>query len=250
MEKEKKKTNRSIIIVAIIVIFTSLWIAGVGYAVIVNNSRDEKESNKVDKKEEDIKEDVTDSDIKSDEGKTNNNSENNKVDLGNEVDNNISDNPNEKLTEAEFVNYMVQQEKDLNQNTTSEKAKKIFITTVDFLFYNGTIKGYTFSELSDSAKLQILKIALSIDNKIEQYFPEYKENISSTYTNIKAKIIEAYLDLTVKVCDVVGSETCNQAKEDFQSLKNSFSITWEFIKDIGVSVITKLDEWYKIYSGK
>ena len=41
---------------------------------------------------------------------------------------------------------------------------------IDFLFYKGEISGYTFESLSASTKLKVLKLALSIDQKVEKYF--------------------------------------------------------------------------------
>ena len=40
--------------------------------------------------------------------------------------------------------------------------------------------------------MKILEIAMNIDSKIENKFPEYKEDISSSYQNIKSKIVEKY----------------------------------------------------------
>ena len=71
----------------------------------------------------------------------------------------------------------------LNSETVSnakDKAKGVFITIVDFLFYDSEINGVTFNELTDSGKQKVLEIAYSIDTKIENKFPNYKETISET----------------------------------------------------------------------
>ena len=86
-------------------------------------------------------------------------------------------------TENDVISYFQNEENSISTYqegvTFKEKAKNTFVTIVDFIFYDKEIKGHTFKELSNSAKLQIIKIALSIDSKIEKYFPDYKETIKT-----------------------------------------------------------------------
>ena len=139
-----------------------------------------------------------------------------------------------------------------NVDTGKENStlKSGFVTIVDFLFYNGTIRGYTFSDLTNTAKLKVLSLAMYFDTKIEQYFPGYKESISNTvnkiYTNVKTKIVEAYLNITAKVC-TSNPELCAQAKEGFSELKNNFGLTWDLIKDIAGDGLANLKNWYEIW---
>ena len=158
-----------------------------------------------------------------------------------------------KNADEEIIAYMKETEGYFNDMSLQEEIKVRFIAIVDFLFYNGTIKNYTLNDLSSKAKLQVLKIALSIDNKIENYIPGYKESITSTtgkvYTGIKTKIIEVYLNTTTKICNYDRS-LCEAAKNDFQEIKENFSITWNVIKDLITSGTDNLKEWYEIYSGK
>ena len=164
---------------------------------------------------------------------------------------------NEKVenrnADTELITYMNETESYFNDANLKEEAKIRFISIVDFLFYNGTIKGYTLNDLSSKAKLQVLKIALSIDSKIEEYYPGYKETINSTtgkiYTGVKNKIIESYLSTTTKICNY-DKTLCENAKKDFQDIKTAFSITWNVIKDLISSGADHLKEWYEIYSGK
>ncbi len=158
-----------------------------------------------------------------------------------------------KNADAEVISYFQETDKEIENTSLKEEIKTRFISVVDFLFYDGTIKGYKLDDLSSKAKLQILKIALSIDSKIEKYFPGYKETITSTtgkiYTGLKTKIVESYLKVTTKICNY-DPDTCNQAKQDFQDMKKAFSITWELIKDLASSGIANLKDWYEIFSGK
>lgn len=100
--------------------------------------------------------------------------------------------PNIKTTEYSNIDERAIEtfnnlEEDINNILNSEtltnakdKAKGVFITIVDFLFYDSEINGVTFDELTDSGKQKVLEIASSIDNKIENKFPNYKETISET----------------------------------------------------------------------
>jgi hypothetical protein len=155
----------------------------------------------------------------------------------------------EESADTTILNYMNDVKSNLENKNLRESAKSSFITIVDFIFYDGTIKGYTFNELSDSAKLKVLKIALTIDSYIDNYFPNYKETISDKTTNLKNKIILKYLDITTKICEK-DSDVCTQAKSDFQDMKKSFSITWDIIKSLASTGAGNLKEWYEIYSGK
>lgn len=171
----------------------------------------------------------------------------NKVDNNTEALNNVSN-------ETDVISYFTNLDNKLDTYTQDknigDSLKKGFVTVVDFLFYNGTINDQTFESLSSKAKIEVLKIALSIDSKIDKYFPGYKEKISTTskdiYSSLKSKIVELYLDLTTKLC-ASNEETCNTAKEGLKDLKTNFSLTWDFIKEMGISSITKLKEWYEVW---
>ena len=152
---------------------------------------------------------------------------------------------------AELNNNVKFLENSKNDKKLSEKAKDYFISAVDFIFYDKDIKGVYFKDLTNSAKLKVISLALKMDNLIEKHYPEYKENISSSYKNVKTKLVELYLDKTSEYCAKEGNEkVCEQAKWDFQELKKAYGITWEFIKDLGSKGLTKLKEWYEVYSGK
>lgn len=165
----------------------------------------------------------------------------------------INEKKENKNADADVLTFFKETENDLKDPNLQEEVKVRFISIVDFLFYNGTITGYTFNDVTSKTKLQILKIALSIDSKIESYLPGYKETITSTtgkiYTGLKIKIIENYLNTTTKICNY-DKNLCETAKEDFQEMKKTFSITWNYIKDLIINGTENLKEWYEIYSGK
>lgn len=157
--------------------------------------------------------------------------------------------------ENDVVQYFESNYNDINSNKVSikDKAKEYFIDIVDFIFYDKEIKGYTFSELSDNAKIKVIALALKIDSKIEEYVPGYKNSISSNgskiYTDVKERLVSSYLDLSVKICSS-NKEGCNKAKDIFSDIKDNCKIGWSFIKKLVSNGGNKLKDWYEIYSGK
>lgn len=134
-----------------------------------------------------------------------------------------------------------------------DTAKNGFIKIVDFIFYDGEIKGVTWDELSNSAKAKVVYYALKIDNKIDSKWPNYKEELSSKFKDVKAKLLAKYMDLTTSICEKHSVE-CEQTKSDFNDLKTSLNITWSLLKkafSYGYDkTTTYLKNWYEIFSGK
>ena len=188
----------------------------------------------------------------------------------NNIKNNVSNNEDDKreqekdnngtnvgkISEEEIVNYFEDNYNEINSNTwdnVKNNAKEYFITIVDFIFYDGEIKGHTFNDLSTSAKLKIISIALKIDSKIEDHIPGYKETISSNsskiYNNVKERLVTLYLDISVEICKN-HENGCNTAKEIFKDIKDNCRIGWDFVKKLVSSGTSELKEWYEGYSGK
>lgn len=150
------------------------------------------------------------------------------------------------VEETEMIEYSDPLEyfEDVQKTDNESKLKKGFTNIVDFLFYGKEIKGKTLSDLTDSAKLKIMKIALSLDSKIDEKFPGYKSKISDKYQEIKIKVVELYVDTTTKIC-TNHEQLCIDAKNDFNSLKDSFGLTFDYIKKYGIKGLDKLKEWYE-----
>ncbi len=154
-------------------------------------------------------------------------------------------------SEANVISYFEAQNNMISANvnpedsTLREKIKNAFVTVVDFIFYDKEIAGYTFQELTTTAKLKVIHLALTMDHKIDEYFPNYKDIIKDKYTSIKGKLAVKYLEFTSFLCDSVGEVTCNQAKEDFNAMKESFGFAWDLIKELATSGSSKVKEFYE-----
>lgn len=164
------------------------------------------------------------------------------------VINNNKDSNNEKNNEVETesvdYNDPLEYFEDTEKSNDESKLKKGFTNVVDFLFYGKEIKGKTLNDLTDDAKLKIMKIALSLDSKIDSKFPNYKEKLSDKYQSIKSKVVETYINTISKICDK-NEQLCIDAKSDFKSLKETFGLTFDYIKKYGIKGIDKLKEWYE-----
>lgn len=123
----------------------------------------------------------------------------------------------------------------------------------DFVFEDGTIKGYTFDELKDSTKAKVLSLYLKIDEKIEKHFPQYKETIKEKFgkakDKVKSKLSQYKNDFIEYFKDEIGEEkynnfidTKNKYVEGFkEQTKNDFNE----LKELGGKAKDKVKSWFK-----
>lgn len=171
----------------------------------------------------------------------------------------------EPVSDDEVVEYIndvtnevseLDSEKSLSQKT-KESLKKTFITLTDFIFYDGTIKGKTFKELSSEAQEKVLELYEKLDSKIESVFPNYKEEIKDTSTKTYSKVKEKAKELKEKIKSIyierVGEDTYQKEMEIIEKTKDKVvekaSPVISDVKDKAKETYTKtkdkLDKWYK-----
>ena len=174
-------------------------------------------------------------------------------------------NKEEPVLDDEVVEYIndvtnevseLDSEKSLSQKT-KESLKKTFITLTDFIFYDGTIKGKTFKELSSEAQEKVLELYEKLDSKIESVFPNYKEEIKDTSTKTYSKVKEKAKELKEKIKSIyierVGKDTYQKEMEIIENTKEKViekaSPIISDVKDKAKETYTKtkdkLDKWYK-----
>ena len=209
--------------------------------------------------EENIKNNVPKNDVKTSEA-----SKENKTDINTEnLSATLFTDTTKTNKEEEVISYIEQVETQVNaiavsketsnNKTVKETLEDTFITITDFIFYNGTIKGITFQELTDSAKEKVLNSYERIDRTIEKKFPNYKENIKSTankgYTMVVEKAHELKESIISKYKEKVGEEEYNNVVGDFEEDKNRFQEAYtpyvEKGKEVLDNTISKLDTWYQ-----
>ena len=171
----------------------------------------------------------------------------------------------ESVSDDEVVEYIndvtnevseLDSEKSLSQKT-KESLKKTFITLTDFIFYDGTIKGKTFKELSSEAQEKVLELYGKLGSKIESVFPNYKEEIKDTSTKTYSKAKEKAKELKEKIKSIyierVGEDTYQKEMEIIENTKDKVvekaSPIISDVKDKAKETYTKtkdkLDKWYK-----
>lgn len=163
---------------------------------------------------------------------------------------------------VEYINNVTNEVSELNgekslSQKTKESLKKTFITLTDFIFYDGTIKGKTFKELSSEAQEKVLELYEKLDSKIESVFPNYKEEIKDTSTKTYSKVKEKAKELKEKIKSIyierVGEDTYQKEMEIIENTKDKVvekaSPIISDVKDKAKETYTKtkdkLDKWYK-----
>lgn len=134
----------------------------------------------------------------------------------------------------EIDNYI----RNSNYDSLKSKGKSLFITTIDFLFYGGDIKGVYLKDISSSTKKIVVDRFIESDEIISQYIPNYKETISSKY-NSAMDVLKSGIDkLGDKITDFLGQDIV----DEYGTLKDDFINT---ISDTGSKVKDKVNEWYQ-----
>ena len=143
--------------------------------------------------------------------------------------------------------------KEKRGTSFTESAKSTFITLVDFIFYDGTIKGVTFDELTESGKQKVLELASKIDNSLEEKSPGYKDKISDTAGKVLNKASEIIKDNATNMDNFakesLGEENYQALIDASQKFKEKSKDALNFVQDSGSKIINstkdKLDKWYK-----
>ena len=140
-----------------------------------------------------------------------------------------------------------------NDSSFADSAKGVFVSIVDFLFYDGEINGVSFDELTDSGKQKVLEIASKEDGAIESKIPGYKETISSTASkafNKASEIIKSGANnLNNFAKEKLGDENYQSIIDAKDELVYYTKNALNFLGDVGGKVFNsvkdKLDSWYQ-----
>ena len=140
-----------------------------------------------------------------------------------------------------------------SDSSFSDSAKGVFVSIVDFLFYDGEINGVTFDELTDSGKQKVLEIASKVDGGIESKIPGYKETISDTASSAFNKASEVIKsganNLNNFAKEKLGEENYQSIIDAKDELVYYTKNAINFLGDVGGKVFNsvkdKLDSWYQ-----
>lgn len=129
---------------------------------------------------------------------------------------------------------------DHNIDELGSKGKEYFITLVDFIFYDGEIKGIKFDDLKEESKEAIYEEFCEMDELIMILAPNYKENISEKYEVVKDFTQGIYYKSLDKIKEYIGEERYDKIGEFKDAAKEKLSDT----KDKAKSKIKNLyEDW-------
>lgn len=132
-----------------------------------------------------------------------------------------------------------------------DELVKDYKIAYDFIFNDGTIKGYTFDELKDKTKAKVTSIYLKIDEKIESHFPDYKDTIKEKAGYAKDKVKSKLTSLKKKVTDYikeeVGEDKYNSwidTKDKYvEGFKEQVKDDFNELKELGGKAKEKIKSW-------
>lgn len=236
--------NKKIIIISIVSGIALLLIGcliGITYANKKNEEVKEKIKEKEDNNKEEIKIDRKLND--------NENKETIKNDNYNEKDNIVID---------ELNNTLKNIEESTQDENFKDKASSTFISIVVFLFYDGTIKGISFDELTEKGKEKVLEISSKIDVKLEEKCPGYKEKISNSTSKAYQKASEIIKKGAKNINDfaksALGDENYQAIIDAKDELVKYSKESLNYVTGAGSKVFNntkeKLNEWYQNFKNK
>ena len=120
----------------------------------------------------------------------------------------------------------------------ASKGKEYFITLVDFIFYDGEIKGIKYNELKEASKEELYREFCEMDELIMILAPNYKENISEKYEAVKDFTSDVYYKSLDKIKEYIGEERYDKIGE----LKDNAK---EKISDVKDKTKSKIKNWYE-----
>ncbi len=251
--------NKKIIIILSIVSAVLLLTTGILIGRLSSKETfEEQRPNEVDKNE--IK---SNEKINTPDNDDNNNNDSNKESTTNNKDipkkeDSTSLSSKDNLVISELNSSLNNINKNANDKDFSKKAKATFISIVDFLFYDGTIKGVTFNELTEKGKTEVLKLANKIDTTLEEKSPGYKETISATtskaYKKASQIIKDSANDINNFAKEALGDENYNSIIEAKDELllysKNALNFITGNSSKILNDTKNKLNDWYQDFKNK
>ena len=216
----------------------------------VNNNTSDNSNDNIDNN---VTSSVSNSTTTNNSSKNTQNNSSNKNDVSNNTEVNTYSSNDEIV-----INSLESSLTKINNGSTSDSsfsdsAKGVFVSIVDFLFYDGEINGVTFDELTDSGKQKVLEIANKVDGAIESKIPGYKETISDTASKAFNKASEVIKSGANNLNNFAREKL---GEENYQSIidakdelvyytKNAIS----FLGDVGGkafnSIKDKVSSWYQ-----
>ena len=153
----------------------------------------------------------------------------------------------DKFTTNDLIDYLENIDDKITSMAINAKDEIVedYHIVYDFIFNEGTIKGYTFDELKENTKAKVLDIYFKIDTAIEEKYPSLKPTIEEKFKSTKEKAKNKLSNLKEELIDYIGQDKYDfylekkdqlvdkfkeQTKEDVSELKDLAGSIWQRIK--------------------
>lgn len=152
--------------------------------------------------------------------------------------NNDSDSSTDVVMEDESFDYfssdLSEVEKLIDENhldAVKSKAKEIFVTGVDFIFYDGEISGVMFDELTDQGKKITMDNLKSLGEMVDTAVPGWREELSEKYQVASEFVNGVYLLVLDQIRDYLGDKNYEALGEIKDQVLGDFYDTYDSAKE-------------------
>ena len=157
------------------------------------------------------------------------------------------ENTDNKSKDEIVTEFFDEQKKELNEYIESNdvenikaKGKDIFTTFVDFIFYEGEIKGIKYDELSEGIKKQLYEDFCNIDTLVSNYSPNYKDDLADKYYKVKDYVSPKYYETKDKIIEYIGTENMDKLDSIKENSKDVGEDLWNKSKE---KIKQKYENW-------
>lgn len=141
---------------------------------------------------------------------------------------------NEQEVITYFKNLKIKIDNLIVDNKIGEKLDSYIMTFVNFMTNKEQIGGYYFNDLTEEAKLTIKNTYVDIDNMIEKYNPNYKEELKEKSVEFKEYYLYNYeiIKEQLETWNEEGTLKENLQEEIFGRLDEDVEQMEETFKDV------------------
>lgn len=133
---------------------------------------------------------------------------------------------------------------DENQlDAVKDKAKDIFVTGVDFIFYDGEISGVTFNELTDQGKEVTIDNLESLGEMVDSVIPGWREELSEKYQVASDFVSSVYLSGLERIREYLGDENYEALGEIKGQILGDITDTYDGAKE-------RVKSWYEEFRSR
>ena len=123
------------------------------------------------------------------------------------------------------------------------KAKDVFVTGIDFIFYNGVISRVTFDELTEEGKEITMNNLEYLGDMVDRVILGWRDELSDKYSIASEFVGDMYLSVLDKIRWYLGDEK-------YEALGNIKNQIFGDVHDAYDSVKGRVKSWYEEFRSK